>query len=435
MLAQVVAELQPLLGARLQRLDVVDEREIVWELRLPGQTLRLLASARAGVERVHMVSMRPERRVPHSPLQAFLRGRLVGQRIGLIEARYRSFILGLERDRVLLNLQGGKRALQVEPSPVPVAEWVKTQLSFPLSEALSQQYKTEAPKAQADQLRVRLSRSLSAQMKKFKRLEKNLLSDLDRLERYKALGHQGELLKTVFPKLRRGQAQAKVYDWLSQSEIEISLDPAKSPKDNLQSFFDRAKKADRGRPVVEARLEALWERMEALERKMASLRDASTEKLLDWLGSAEGGGDGFSTITSSAKRSAPIDKVARRFVSIDGAEIFVGRGAEANDQLSFRFSKGSDTWLHARGTAGAHVLVPASSERPPTDATLLDAAHLAAHYSSSKNESKAEVMVAEARYVKKTKGAPAGLVGVSKSRTIVVKMESGRIDRLFGRRP
>ena len=132
-------------------------------------------------------------------------------------------------------------------------------------------------------------------------------------------------------------------------------------------------------------------------------------------------------------RSSRIDKVSRRFVAEDGTEIRVGRGAQHNDRLTFGFGKGPDIWLHARGTAGAHVLVKAQAGKPPSTQTLLDAAHLAVHYSSQKNETKAEVMIAEIRHVKKTKGAPAGLVGVSQSRTLLVAMEPKRLDRLYGR--
>ncbi|MEQ8980761.1 MAG: hypothetical protein RL846_22655, partial [Deltaproteobacteria bacterium] len=69
----------------------------------------------------------------------------------------------------------------------------------------------------------------------------------------------------------------------------------------------------------------------------------------------------------------------------------------------------------------------------PSSEALLDAAHLAAFYSSAKNDAKVEVLHTEARHVKKTKGAPPGLVGVAKSKTLLVRMDSARLDRLLGR--
>ncbi|MEO1336112.1 MAG: NFACT RNA binding domain-containing protein, partial [Myxococcota bacterium] len=97
----------------------------------------------------------------------------------------------------------------------------------------------------------------------------------------------------------------------------------------------------------------------------------------------------------------------------------------------FTGAKGDDIWLHARGTAGAHVILRNAKGRSPHPDALLDAAILAAHYSSAKNEGKVEIIYTEARHVKKTKGAPAGQVGVSKSKTLLVQMDAQRLQRLL----
>ncbi|CAN0557564.1 unnamed protein product, partial [Laminaria digitata] len=75
----VVSELQPLIGARIQRVDVVAEREVVLELRVPGRTLRLLLSARTQLGALCLVDKRPRRLVPPGQMQALLRARLIGQ--------------------------------------------------------------------------------------------------------------------------------------------------------------------------------------------------------------------------------------------------------------------------------------------------------------------------------------------------------------------
>ncbi len=89
--------------------------------------------------------------------------------------------------------------------------------------------------------------------------------------------------------------------------------------------------------------------------------------------------------------------------------------------------------MHVRGISGAHVLIPNPKKQQIHPETILDAAHLAAHYSSAKNDSKVEIMVTEARFVKKTKGAAPGLVGVSRSKTLLINMEPERIQRLMNK--
>lgn len=433
-LGAVVDELGVLKGGRLQRVDVVDEREIVFELRLPGWTARLLASARPGAARVHSVDARPPKLIPHGPLQAFLRTRLVEQRLADIGAKGLTVRLVFERDTLELDLRGGRRALSVRPggAPPPEATPREQRPDLPISAALAAAHAAHAPELEEARIREAASRALRSERKRLKRLEKNLLSDLDKLDGYQAARHRGELLKTVLSRVPRGSASVVAFDWESGQEVEIPLDPARSPQANLQRLFDRAKKADRGRPRVESRLEQVWIRLEAIDRQLATIASATGQELRAQAG---GGLEGFVGFERRAKPAEPskLERVARRFVAADGAEIWVGRGAERNDELTFGFGRGDDSWLHARGTAGAHVILRVPPGKQASQEALLDAAHLAAHYSSQRAEANAEVMVAERRHVKKTKGAPAGAVGVAKSRTLVVRMEPARIDRLFGR--
>ena len=48
----------------------------------------------------------------------------------------------------------------------------------------------------------------------------------------------------------------------------------------------------------------------------------------------------------------------RRYEGAGGRPILVGRDAAANDELTLHVAGPRDLWLHARGWAGAHVIVP-----------------------------------------------------------------------------
>ena len=78
------------------------------------------------------------------------------------------------------------------------------------------------------------------------------------------------------------------------------------------------------------------------------------------------------------------------------------------------------------------MVIPQRAGHRASPEAVVDAAHLAIHFSEARNESKAEVMVAEARHVKKTKGAPPGQVGVSQAKTRLVAIEVDRLRRLLG---
>src|SRR5207302_8865314 len=107
---------------------------------------------------------------------------------------------------------------------------------------------------------------------------------------------------------------------------------------------------------------------------------------------------------ATAKQRAPARAPFRAFRSSSGARILVGRNARANDELTLKWARGNDLWLHARGVQGSHVIVPEPGEAPDSR-TLADAALLAAHFSSARNAGDAEVAWTRRKHVRKAKGA------------------------------
>jgi predicted ribosome quality control (RQC) complex YloA/Tae2 family protein len=115
-----------------------------------------------------------------------------------------------------------------------------------------------------------------------------------------------------------------------------------------------------------------------------------------------------------------------RTILVEGWEVLVGRGDEDNDYLTFTVGEPRDLWLHvAGGTAGSHVVVrnPEGSEVPRE--VVEKAAALAAWYSKSRGAPRVEVHYCRVSDVSKPRGAPAGLVQLSKWKSVKVKPEGG----------
>jgi predicted ribosome quality control (RQC) complex YloA/Tae2 family protein len=121
----------------------------------------------------------------------------------------------------------------------------------------------------------------------------------------------------------------------------------------------------------------------------------------------------------------------RTFRALGGAAILVGRGAAENDALTVRVARGNDLWLHARGHPGAHVVVRLGKTAGPDQDTLLDAAHLAAHFSDARGEPQVEVAYTRAKHVRKPRGSPPGAVTYSQERVLAVRIEPPRLERLL----
>ncbi len=121
----------------------------------------------------------------------------------------------------------------------------------------------------------------------------------------------------------------------------------------------------------------------------------------------------------------------RSFASLAGAPILVGKGAEENDALTLTVAHGNDLWLHARGVAGAHVVVRLARGKAPDQETLLDAAHLAVHFSDARGAPVVDVAYTRAKYVRRSKGAPPGAVTYSQEKVLPLRVEPARLERLL----
>ena len=123
----------------------------------------------------------------------------------------------------------------------------------------------------------------------------------------------------------------------------------------------------------------------------------------------------------------------RRFISSDGHQIFVGRNARENDELTFGLAKSDDLWLHARGTPGSHVVVRLEKGTDPPPETIRDAATLALLYSDLKKSGKGDVIYTRRKWVKKSKGQAPGAVTVTQEKTMYVTLDKPRLAALKGR--
>ena len=115
----------------------------------------------------------------------------------------------------------------------------------------------------------------------------------------------------------------------------------------------------------------------------------------------------------------------------NGDRILVGKGGRDNDETTMKVAGHNDVFLHVRGTPGAHVIVPVRKGQEIAEQTLLDAAHLAVHYSKMKRADKADVSWTPRRNVKKPKGAKPGLVSVSREKVLHLRREPERLARLL----
>ena len=99
--------------------------------------------------------------------------------------------------------------------------------------------------------------------------------------------------------------------------------------------------------------------------------------------------------------------------------VLVGRNNKENDILTFRTASNKDLWLHTKDIPGSHVIVQ-SGGAALDEASLFEAAAIAAYHSKGRSSENVPVDYVPVRYVKKPAGAKPGMVIFTNNRTVWV---------------
>ena len=247
----------------------------------------------------------------------------------------------------------------------------------------------------------------------------------------------GELLKSELRRIARGTKSVRVEDPSRDgAERTIPLDPKLSPVQNLERMFERARKLERDAASAAADLEAARVRERDLAALSAEARaEEADPAALEARALAAGLLEERQSAAPPKRRSEPAPRLPyKAFESAGGAEIRVGRNARDNDDLTFHHAKGSDLWLHTADAPGSHVVLVLQKGTDPDSEDMVDAAHLAVHFSPLRGARHARVHVARRKEVHKPRGAKPGLVHLSGGRILDVRVQPERLRRLLGSR-
>jgi predicted ribosome quality control (RQC) complex YloA/Tae2 family protein len=213
-------------------------------------------------------------------------------------------------------------------------------------------------------------------------------------------------------------------------EVRLAIDPAFTPHANMERAYRRYRRIVDSAARVAARADEVRGREAALRALLLELDGAPLASLPRLEKEARRLGAGPRRVAVPRRRDEPLPPY-RTFRSLAGVAILVGRGAEQNDALTLRVARGNDLWLHARGLPGAHVVARLERGKAPDQDTLLDAAHLAAHFSDARGQPQADVAYTRVKHVRKARGAAPGAVSYSQERVILLRVEPARLERIL----
>lgn len=215
--------------------------------------------------------------------------------------------------------------------------------------------------------------------------------------------------------------------------VEIPIDPHRSPIENAERYFSKARRAREHQNELVQRYGLLTQEAQALHHLLERAEKAHTEAdLRSVLEEAKAHGWFRETPNTHPSRRTDKDPYEghriREYVSPDGYQVLVGENAAANDYLLTRTARPNDWWLHVRTGTGAHVIVRTNNQpdRVPRR-TLEFAAMLAAQHSADRHAHTVEVDYTLRKYVRKPKGAPSGFALYTHEKTLTVHPARGSV--------
>lgn len=256
-------------------------------------------------------------------------------------------------------------------------------------------------------LSSRLMSEVDKAIKKNKKTLKVLEKDISKNEKYDSAKEAGDILAANLFSIKRGMDAALLYDFYNNCERSIPLNPERTPKENLDNYYNKYAKLKRG---YEYNLKR-WEEVEGEIDYLTGLKtflDGSTQ--IDELESIEEeliqGRYIRETVSKKKKKKVKPNKYGT--INFNGYEILYGRTNLENDNLTHKVAARDDMWLHAKDIPGGHVIIRNLGDFP--EEVILKGAEIAAYFSKAVPGEKITIDYTLRKNLKKPKGAKPGFV-------------------------
>lgn len=447
--------------ARVQRADCSDT-VVVLEVRVPGRTSVVVIGAPKTSGKASAGLLPKEKR------QEIWGGRLppAGARAKAREAALEgAAVLAIGESEIAIDQKGDARVVRAHGGRVAITDLASPEAQRSKAARIDFVSASDEQRAAWEQRGVALAEALAADAievhrgdvvkmlekarQKIERRKEAVRADLAKIAQADTLAGQAQWLVGEAARVPRGSDKMVVTDWSSGEAVpmEIPLDPSKSAREQVEAMFKRAKRLRLGGRIASDRLSQAESQLEAVTRTIEIVKTAPSLVAMDEAAREakkiaprdvtlpQGGGAGAATTSPSKgdKKGEARRTPFRTFIARSGAKLLVGKGAADNDALTLHVAKPHDLWLHAKDKTGAHVIVPLAKGHTCPAEDLVDAAHLAAHFSDAREEKIVDIQYTPKRHLRKPKGSGPGFVIVDREKVLALRMEKAILSALLER--
>lgn len=289
-----------------------------------------------------------------------------------------------------------------------------------MSSAIDDFYSINKSNDRLDQMKSTLLKRINSHKKAVNRKIRILNDNINKENQAEKAKKKADLLAANLYKIEEKAKEVEVFDFYNNDNpLMISLNPMKTPWENINDYYNRAKKvktavtyARKDLPRQNNLLSYLTQLEDFINRaeSISDLEEIKEEMVDNNLIKKKG------NKKKKAKKSKPL-----HYKTNTGADIYVGKNSKQNDYITLKLARKEDLWFHVKDNPGSHVILKTDKIH---NEDIEKAAYLAALNSSVSNDKKVDVDYTEKKNVNKAKGAKDGMVYYENFSTITVNLDT-----------
>ena len=267
--------------------------------------------------------------------------------------------------------------------------------------------------------------NLDKNINKLRKIEKELEESHNR-EIYKVYG---DLISANLYRIPKGSKEIDLENFYTENleVLKIPLDIKLSPAQNSQKYYKKYSKLKNASILLEEQIRDTKDEITYLENVLTSLDQSTQVSDIDEI-KEELILEGYIKSKINKKKKQNLSK-PYEFLSSDGLTILVGKNNRQNDQLTLKTARKDDIWLHVQNMPGSHVIIQRDGHEV-SEKTLEEAAILAGYFSKGRDAKALAIDYTERKFVKKAKGAKAGMVFYNDFKTIIINPSEEEFNKI-----
>lgn len=273
---------------------------------------------------------------------------------------------------------------------------------------------------QVKNARDRVARRVANQEK-----ELEATKDRERLRQF------GDIVTSNLYAMQRGMNLLRAQNFYDPEggEVEIPLNPLKTPQQNAAKYYKDYNRAKTAEQVLTGQITRGKLELEYLESVLENITLAESDRDLQEIRQELADAGYLKRQKTAAKREKRVISKPMEFRSTAGLLISVGKNNGQNDRLTTREARKGDIWLHTQEIHGSHVILHTGGAEPDGE-SLREAAMLAAWFSQGRESGNVPVDYTPVKFVKKPAGARPGMVVYYTYETMYVTPEEELVKKL-----